>query len=542
MAKVVEREAPFQIGFREFYRIVIPGIILLLLLISIIPEISQLDLFLKIALCFFLGLISYSMQISRSKIKICGRNFNFYSRFFSEQIDHLIHDMNNVCDIPQGANYNARAAYKYFLEKYMGTNIRERIHYFTSFHYMFMDASFIFLLYWIFNVSLLVISFLFPSIVPTNLLVYNFKITLSRDLLYFKILLSLILSILFGCYGHKVLCGIIDEERVLIREEFKNHCHLIVSATWKEEKNEMSTSLEIMKNLVIKKTEETLKKIILDPEVEIKLFGCDILDKVNWRSGNSIKVFCVKIKTSNRLMVMGEPGNYKGMYKENIEALLNSFVSQVNQNYQVHVEVYGSEGPLHRLIPLERAVQSGIITKLSPVYKAADKFGIPYVLIRGRFIEGPNPGLAEITEKLMKKGDYKNVLDLFSGTGIVSKVALLNHAEKVVCIDQLTGDQLSIMLKDYKNKVEAIKCDAFSFEIKEPFDLIVADPDYENAIKVIQEIAPKIKNRCKAFVLCHGSVEDERWNKEARELLQTLGYRIEPIELLGQAITICLTS
>jgi len=539
MTAPVERGIePLQIGFREFYRIIIPGALSLVLIISVVPQLNNLDWIMKAALSFFLGLVTYSTHVTRRQIMVCGQNLNVFSRQFFKQIGFLIEDLNSVCNLSQGKEYHHRTVWKYFLEKHVDPSLRERIHYFTSFYYMFMDSSVVLLAYLAFNALLQVSSLFSINIIPRQLSVYGTGITISYDLLPYKIVLSIVIFSLFTTGGYKTLREIISEERLLIRREFKSFCQLFDEATWPE-RQRMETNTKHLSALVAGKTEQILKTIVLDPDVKIEIQGCSETIRIDWKTGSPIRILSVKVKTNNRLMIMGEPGNYKGIYKEHLETLLNDFVSKLDKNYRVHIEVLGDEGPLHKLIPLVRSLQDGIITNQSPVYAVARKYNMPYILVRGRYIEGPNPGLTEISENLLAKYGFRKVLDLFAGTGIVARVALANKAEKVVCVDRTTANELISTFKSWEKVVEVAQDDVFAFKVKEPFDLIVADPDFEDALRVAREVVPRIRNMCKVFVLCHGSVEDERWNKEIRAILQTSSNKTEQIECAGQAFTIC---
>ena len=534
--------APFELGFRELYRIAIPGYVSLVLTIMVFPDLNSLDLITKVIVGFFLGLITYSLRISR---KIPG-----YSCLFKKQTTRLSNAIMDCCGIDTKCNFTlkkSKAVYSHFLERFVQPTLKERIHYFTSFYYMFADVSLVLFFYSVVNLVIWISNNFIPSDCFQFFSSISAQFSISDVLLMPKFFLLAILAIFCLWGGYHIYEGIIDEQVVLVREQFKDHCHLVLSAIDLNQKREseektLSTCLrETIAKMVVTKTKEALKDLVLDPDAKIEVKDCQIIDSIDWRNGSQTTIYRVAINADNKLLVIGEPGKYKGLYKESIETLLNDFLRKINRNYKAWIDVSGEAQSIHKLLPLQAAIKRGVISRLSPVYKVARALELPHVLIRGRYIVGPSPGLVEVVSECVKKNHFETLLDLFAGTGAISKAALMKNVKKATCVDWNTAKEISEILKEYSDKIVVHNKDVFDFvpSMKEKFDLIVADPEYEKALRVAKEIAPRVRDKCKMFILCHGFVADHEWNASVRQVLEEAGFSVEFFQRYGQVISKC---
>ena len=534
--------APFELGFRELYRIAIPGYVSLALATTVFPDLNSLDLITKIIVGFFLGLVTYSVRISR--------NIPPYCRSFKKQTERLQDTIADCCDFGARSTLELRkskAIYSHFLERFIKPDLRERIHYFTSFYYMFTDVSFILVIYSGLNLVLWLCSNLIPSDYFQFFSFIDADISISHIFLIPKFILPVPLAISCGLGGYHIYRGIIDEQIVLVREQFKDYCRLILSAIDLNKKKEAGKEAsqaclrEIIGKMVVAKTKEALKDLVLDPDTNIQVEDWQIIEAIDWRNGSQTTIYRVAINADNKLLIMGEPGNYKGIYKESIETRLNDFLRKINENYKAWIDVSGEARSLYKLLPLDKAVKQGVISQASPVYKTAKTLELPYVLLRGRYIVGPSPGLVEVVGECIQANHFETVLDLFAGTGAISKAALIKDVKKATCVDCNTADEILEILEEYSEKIVVHNNDVFDFvlRMKKKFDLVVADPEYEKALKVAKEIAPRIRDRCKIFILCHGFVADQEWNASVKQALEEAGFTVESFRKFGQVISKC---
>src|SRR5260370_32028493 len=161
---------------------------------------------------------------------------------------------------------------------------------------------------------------------------------------------------------------------------------------------------------------------------------------------------------------------------------------------------------------------------------------MPYVLLRGRHMVGPSPALASVVEKLISdRRSIGSVLDLFAGTGIVSKVVCkLGNPKEVVIVekDPIKVARMSRYLRD--PRVRFTVGDATLMKLpRKPFDLVVADPYYEDALEFLSNQLSWITARARLFLLVSGGVEDLEWNNDVRVTLRRGGLKdTAPVEFV----------
>ncbi|SRR6266480_6351107 len=534
----VDSSPTLQIGFREFYRIIVPGAVSVLLIITIVPYLSTLGPFEKVLFSFLLGLITYSVGTFVRRGIFGKRSFDPFSHLFRSKILVLTQDIEAVCPGYQLTERGSRMIYKYFLENYAKSEIRERIHYFTSFFYMFMDLSLVSALYALSNLILLLVLSFDPVLAIQRVSGYGQAFAISYDFIQYKFALGMAASIICYLNARSILGDTIGEQRVLIRDQFKEGCELLAIAQAMEGEDIRKKGRQIELNAIVA---SALKQMVVDPDLKYEIASIKELDKADWKTGVQAKVAVVEIRTNNKTMLMGEPGNYKGSYKEKIETITEQILLEQGIHQHVHLEIVGKEGPLHRLVSIARAVEARIITTSSPLFETAQKYSIQHILIRGPHVEGPNPGLAEVVDETLSLKKYNAVLDLFSGTGLVTRIAIRKEISQIMSVDATTGNALRQIFNSpvEQERITFIQGDVFGLDLTKEFDLAVADPDFEDSMRVASELVPKLAQSCKTFILCHGFIEDRNWNEQVRKKLGEVCPRIIPVDRHGHSFTIC---
>ena len=501
----------FTIGIRELFRIIIPGLLVVTFLrlevpCLLAPSGYELPFGFFLVIAFFIGLVVYILQLYR----FCPP----WSKIYRKQLSRLDREVR----IAMGGaspllttDYDAE--YKYFLELKTDRSFVERIHYFTSFYYLLAEISqllFVFSLveiYFVFSRSLLyligVISFLALSYLSYKYSAYQFEKTINEQLMVVK----------------------------LNQNEFKTIQKQLESA-------DLSTVL-------INKCDSLLKEIVLDPIKRDYQIYCEKRYSEDWKTGLKTVVYILKVYTSYPISVSGEPGGYKGFYKERIEAILNDIVSfyrtETLQSKAI-LEIFPSEvekDVIESIVPLDKAYNS-IIKRGSPVLEVAKKYDIKYILVRGRHLVGPNPGLVQVVENICEKESIKSALDLFTGTGIIPIVLHRYKVPNITCVDN--GKHFDVVKKtlNIPDGIKCIKKNAFHFLICEDYDLIIADPYYEDSFDFLNKRILDIYQNTKHFVfVCCGS-EDEYLRSQCQSIIQAHFKKNTEEQLhFGQSIFIC---
>jgi hypothetical protein len=132
-----EKLSELQLGIRELFRILVPGAYVMALLVLFAPQTKIVILAEKgtaslLVASLFFGLAGYAARVHE-------RTFPYF-RVFEKSRKELNDAI--IAATGHGEGRDNVDVYKYFLET-TGSELRERIHYFSSFYYMLVELSFI---------------------------------------------------------------------------------------------------------------------------------------------------------------------------------------------------------------------------------------------------------------------------------------------------------------------------------------------------------------------------------------------------------------
>jgi len=283
-----------------------------------------------------------------------------------------------------------------------------------------------------------------------------------------------------------------------------------------------------------------LETIIIDPGVQVVDVSVDSTASLRFDSSVEKLLITVRVQTNDSSMLRGDPDSYRGSYKERVEGILDFHAKKILTNSEVYLQIDGPAPPsVQRLIPVVEFLESARLSDTSPIVKTAQSYSIPYILIRGRHYIAPSPAMAQyLAEFLHRSGPRaKRVLDLFGGTGLAAKIMCsLGRPDRVVVVEK-DADALRKMREHVLDRrVEMILGDAFAYQINEPFDVVIADPYYEDVIRLLNEKLNSILARTDVLVLVPGNVGDVIWNSEVERVLASSGVHIKKFAAYGQAI------
>ena len=183
------------LGFRELFRILVPGLYTAALIRAIAPfdrvkEVSS-DAIGMLAISIALGLVLYAARVHE---KVPG-----YKGFFKRELAKLNSEISKSSETERDHTY----AYKYFLEASVSSGLRDRIHYFSSFYYMLCAIS--------------LSSFLGVFGYLSVKLYLAHRICDLRVWLW--VLCMILASALFRSLGHETWRKIIEEQVLLVRDK-----------------------------------------------------------------------------------------------------------------------------------------------------------------------------------------------------------------------------------------------------------------------------------------------------------------------------------
>ena len=141
-----------------------------------------------------------------------------------------------------------------------------------------------------------------------------------------------------------------------------------------------------------------------------------------------------------------------------------------------------------RPVKLSWLIRSGRISPMSPIVLIAEKLGISWLMIFDEYVYGPTPGIIEASDLLIRALKPRSVIDLFGGSGSLSKLAMRNGVKNVTYVD-MYPEAAKLNLADHMSGVRIIKSDVFSFlEGRIECDLLLADPPEELIDKTVNAV------------------------------------------------------
>lgn len=170
-----------------------------------------------------------------------------------------------------------------------------------------------------------------------------------------------------------------------------------------------------------------------------------------------------------------------------------------------------------RPVKLSRLVEGGRISPMSPVVLISEKLGIRWLnMFDGEYVYGPTPGLIEVSDLLIKAFKPRSLIDLFGGSGAVSKLASRNGVRRIIYVD-LYSEAAELNLGGEK-AVTILRRDAFEFmRSGVKADVLILDPPEElipRALKALIEFRSAFR---KAALIWIGPVErSKRYAKALR--------------------------
>jgi 16S rRNA G966 N2-methylase RsmD len=227
-------------------------------------------------------------------------------------------------------------------------------------------------------------------------------------------------------------------------------------------------------------------------------------------------VVYIQSNNPNRLLGLvhrNEKGKPTGPYSFYINGFLDaSLYSKSPREFSLidEVELVVSEtkglSTIEGFVDVETVRNHGLVPRRSELNRILSKYELPYVLVIGRAVSGPDLDIIRIAEKINLQN--LRVLDMFSGTGGIASVCLQKGAKHVVAVEQNT--QALIALKSrFGDRLSIVDTDAFSFRCNDYFDIAFFNPYYDETLFVAREIIPRLETTFERAFLSVCS----RWNK-----------------------------
>lgn len=260
--------------------------------------------------------------------------------------------------------------------------------------------------------------------------------------------------------------------------------------------------------------------------------------------------------TNNRAQLLGqaspfEIGDFRGYYTLLYGGWLTSYLARtrdIDARFFVSVDVIpyseDHEGPLDTELSLEKAIEAGILTPESQLTEMMRRYGLDrLVLGGGAAIAGPLPGPIQPIEQLCERYDIDTILDIFCGSGAMSRVVLEHGGTVSYCID-LDCDYARQNLSGDGEAVTFLEEDFFECSLPDrSFDIAVLDPYFNLLPEVIDSRLEAIIARSDRVLMTAGFLSDGYWIDKVEAKLERASGITEverfntgrTIQLLGHA-------
>ena len=91
-------------------------------------------------------------------------------------------------------------------------------------------------------------------------------------------------------------------------------------------------------------------------------------------------------------------------------------------------------------VKIRTLIRERRISPMSPVVLASEKLGINWLpLFNDEYVYGPTPGIVEAADAVLSELKPRTVIDLFGGSGALSKLAVMRGTRKVIYVDLYPG-------------------------------------------------------------------------------------------------------
>lgn len=507
-----------NLGFREVFRIVIPGAYGLGWLYALLGERANWLLSssaVSIGAAVVVGVGAYALLPHSLPLGPLNRWWP-YARLRKKHIGELSDAIARVLEVGDEADHRSRDAFKNLYKYFVATGVREevanRIHYTTSLVYMLEELSFISLL----AAAGASFSGHFLLALAAGVAVVAFEFRALREL---------------GdiCREQALLCFHMRDELLAVKASFLK----VVNGAPTVGGAGGSLDLKV-------EAERILADLILDPSTAVTDVEVRLVSTARFDSDTPRTLHLVTVHTTDASMVLGAVAAYKGSYKERLEGALTHLLRRQGSRDQVAVDVVGPWGDsITRLVPIGSMVGRGFLSEASPIVTAARAHGIPHILIRGRHLLGPSPAVMHAVEEEVETYQPNSVLELFAGTGIGSLACVSRRPEaRIVAVesDPVHAEGLRRSLAPSATVVEA---DAFTWVPDRRYDLVIADPYYEAAIDFLVARGSELRKWAVRLLFVGGNIEHVSWNDSIERHLRDHGFEPRRYPAFGQVVFRC---
>ncbi len=286
----------------------------------------------------------------------------------------------------------------------------------------------------------------------------------------------------------------------------------------------MTYNFKEERGLVENEFRRILDRLILDPDFKYKVEKVSVIDRLSMTGERTEKVFTINVSTNNRNQLLGQvvpfkKGGYRGYFNNFFSGMIiQKFESVFNPDYYFFIEIdakpfkHNNLDYVDKHISLDEAIKNGIMSKDSPLVKKMREYNLKYLILAGgTVITGPLSDSITTMERICKEYNIDSVLDVFCGSGGLTKVLFNHGTTRGTCIDlNLTSAKEN--LKDISSKIDFRETNAFNYKPKREYDLMIGDPYYDIAYDFVDKVLPQYIKKCRYYFMTVGFIDNFYWS------------------------------
>ncbi|MEM3397748.1 MAG: hypothetical protein QW724_01230 [Nitrososphaerota archaeon] len=143
-----------------------------------------------------------------------------------------------------------------------------------------------------------------------------------------------------------------------------------------------------------------------------------------------------------------------------------------------------------RCVRIDWLIDSGMLSPYSPIALICSKLKVRWLPYMDGYIYGPTPGITELLARTLSLLKPESMLDLFCGSGALSKLAYIMNVKNVKAVDIYVEAAYKNLGKLKNVKIE--QRDALEIGNEEKYSILVADPPEEKIEELVNRF-PRLK-------------------------------------------------
>lgn len=247
-------------------------------------------------------------------------------------------------------------------------------------------------------------------------------------------------------------------------------------------------------------------------------------------------VLCVRTNSQRQLLGQTSPyepgdriGHYSNYYAGWLACFLQSEFGIERATINISVTPMEPNLKLDHILELEVAIQNRIIEREGEIATTMRRYNMETLVVGGsNEVVGPRPDAVQTLERICSDESFETTLDMFTGSGVFTKVFLDQGATQCDCLDlDLSAARENIPKVHDEATVTYYEEDVFQWQPPRDYDLVVIDPYLDDVRTVIEQQIESLADCTGAILITVGMCHDLYWNDRMASLLRCYFDEIE---------------